>query len=234
MTKVVPIKAGVGNCFLVIQNNKFFLVDTGNSGYGNKIIRAITSRGLNPKDLQFIFLTHTHYDHTGSAFTLKEKTGTTVIVHESESQYLIKGFHPIPNGTSPFFKFIIALGRINEKTRYSFKAITPDITFSDTYDLQEFGVDAKIIHTPGHTKGSSCLIIDQYAFVGDTMFNIMGKIYPPFANDQYHLIKSWEKLNSINANFYYPAHGKRVTMDEFKKAAVKRKCIIPSSHQNEP
>jgi len=107
MTKIFPISAGVGNCFLVIQNNKFFLVDTGNAGYEEKIATAITSRGLKLKDLQFIFLTHTHYDHAGSAHALKEKTGAKIIVHESEANYLIDGFHPIPKGTSPFFKIII-------------------------------------------------------------------------------------------------------------------------------
>ena len=135
MTKVFPISAGVGNCFLVIQNNKFFLVDTGNAGYEEKIAKAITSRGLKLKDLQFIFLTHTHYDHAGSAYALKERIGGKIIVHKSEANYLIDGFHPIPNGTSTFYKFIIALGRINEKSRSSFKAVTPDITFSNSLNL---------------------------------------------------------------------------------------------------
>ncbi len=53
-TKIIPIKAGVGNCFLVIQNKMFFLIDTGNAGNEDKIISAITSRGLKPNDLQFI------------------------------------------------------------------------------------------------------------------------------------------------------------------------------------
>lgn len=224
-TKVFPIRAGVGHCFLVIQNNKFFLVDSGDSGYEDNIAAAITSRGLKLADLQFIFLTHTHYDHAGSAFAIKEMTGAKIIVHESEAEYLINGFHPIPSGTTPFFKFISIIGKLRQKSRAAFKAVKPDITFTNELDLQKMGFDAKIIHTPGHTKGSSCLIIDQYAFVGDTMFNIMGKIYPPFANNQDLLIKSWKKLISNNANFYYPAHGKRITIDEFKKVAVKKKCI---------
>jgi|AntAceMinimDraft_8_1070364.scaffolds.fasta_scaffold00580_3 glyoxylase-like metal-dependent hydrolase (beta-lactamase superfamily II) len=225
MIKILPIQAGVGNCFLVIQNNKFFLVDTGNTGYEEKIIAAITSRGLNPQDLEFIFLTHTHYDHAGSAFALKEKTGAKIIVHESEAQYLIDGFHPIPNGTSPFFKFIIAMGRINEKSRSAFKAVVPDITFNNILDLKQFDFEGTIIHTPGHTLGSSSLIIDHVAFVGDTMFNIMGKIYPPFANDQDQLIHSWGKLIEFDKKFYYPAHGKRITIDKLRLKLLKKHKI---------
>jgi len=222
MIKVVPISAGVGNCFLVIQNNKFFLVDTGNAGYEEKIATAITSRGLKLNDLLFIFLTHTHYDHAGSTYALKEKTGAKIIVHESEAKYLINGFHPIPNGTSPFFKLIIALGRINEKSRSAFKAATPDITFATSLNLEQFGLQGKIIHTPGHTKGSSSLIIDQYVFVGDTMFNIIGKIYPPFANNLNLLKESWDKLNKLDSLYYYPAHGKRISRAIFQNQMLKK------------
>lgn len=224
-TKIIPIQAGVGNCFLVIQNNKLFLIDTGNAGYENKIINTIKSRGFNPKDLEFIFLTHTHYDHAGSAHALKEKTKAKIIVHESEAQYLINGFHPIPNGTSIFFKFIIALGRINEKSRSLFKAVVPDITFNNSFNLDQFGIDGTIIHSPGHTEGSSSLIIDKYAFVGDTMFNIMGKIYPPFANNQDQLIISWAKLLKLNKYFYYPAHGKRISIEKFSDKLLKKHKI---------
>ena len=79
-----------------------------------------------------------------------------------------------------------------------------------------------IIHTPGHTKGSSCLIFDKYAFVGDTMFNIMGKIYPPFANDTNFLIRSWKKLIGLNSDYYYPAHGKRISYGEFENQMLKK------------
>lgn len=222
MTKVIPILAGVGHCYLVIQNSRFFLVDSGQGGYEKKIIKAITSRGLNPSDLKFIFLTHTHYDHAGNTKVLKKLTGTKIIVHESETDYLSKGCHPLPEGTAPFFKLIILLGKINTKPRTIFNAVNPDITFDTTLDLEEFGFNAKIIHTPGHTLGSSSLIINKHAFVGDTMFNIMGKIFPPFANDTKQLISSWKTLLSHNPDFYYPAHGSRIKAQEFKKKMLKK------------
>ena len=222
MTKVFPIKAGIANCFLVLQNNKFFLIDTGNAGYEDKIATAITSRGLKLKDLQFIFLTHTHYDHAGSTYAIKKMTGAKIIVHESEAEYLINGFHPMPKGTSPFFRFIVSIGKLNEKSRTTINAVKPDITFRNQLDLKNMGFNAKITHTPGHTKGSSSLIIDQNIFVGDTMFNIMGKIYPPFANDTDQLINSWKKLFEVNPKYYYPAHGKRISRDEFVKKMLKK------------
>jgi hypothetical protein len=44
MTKVIPIKAGIGNCFLIIQGDKFFLVDSGEKDNESNIAKAITSR----------------------------------------------------------------------------------------------------------------------------------------------------------------------------------------------
>jgi len=223
MTKVIPISAGIGNCFLVIENTSIFLVDTGSKGFEYKIAKAITSRGYNLSDLKFIFLTHTHYDHAGSAAKIKELTSAPIIVHESEVDYLVAGFHPMPKGTSLFYKIIIALGKFGNKTKNKVDAVTPDITFSDYYDLNKFGFDANIIHTPGHTKGSSCLIINKNALVGDTLFNVFGSNYPPFANDTKLLKYSWEVLLDENdVLFYYPAHGKRIKRDEFKMQGFKK------------
>ena len=217
-TKIIPIRAGVGTCYLAIQNNSFFLVDTSVEGHTKKIIKAIQSRGLNPSELKFIFLTHTHYDHAGNVSELAKITGAKVIVHSSETNYLSSGYHPIPKGTNTFFKFLVFLGRLNEKKRTKFKPVVADITFDESFDLSEFKINARLLHTPGHTKGSSCLIIDKYVFAGDAVFNIMGKIFPPFANDPTLLLQSWKSLISIGAEYYYPAHGKRLSFNTLSNA----------------
>ena len=221
--KVIPIQTGMSQAFLLIQDSIFGLVDSGNRNTERKIVKAITSRGLKMENLQFIFLTHTHYDHAGNVAVLKKMSSAKIIVHQSEADYLRKGFHPIPNGTNPAFKFIVFLGRkFTHKAYSSFKAVVPDKLFKDRFDLQEFGIDAKILHTPGHTLGSSILVTDRKAFVGDTVFNVMGFNYPTFANDEAVLQKSWQKLLALDVDFYYPAHGKRIKKAEFVEAFRKK------------
>ena len=193
--KVIPIRAGVGSVYLVMVDKDFFLIDSGTSGHEKKIVKAITSRGLELNKLQFIFLTHTHYDHSGCAAFLKKLTNTKIIVHASETEKLASGYSGVPNGTNPLFKVISFFGKKIKKPFHVFEAVEPDITFNDKFDLSEFGIQGQIIHTPGHTSGSSSLIIENIAFVGDTVFNIMSFIYPPFANDEDALLKSWKKLN---------------------------------------
>lgn len=220
--KVIPIQAGVGQVFLVISGAAFFLVDAGTKGYERKIIKAITSRGLEIGNLRFIFLTHTHYDHAGCAAVLKEKSGAKIIVHESEAKKLRVGYHRVPDGTNSLFKVISFMGKHVAKFYNLFKPVEPDIVFNNELDLKTLGISGAIIHTSGHTSGSSSLIIENSAFVGDSIFNIMNKIYPPFANNEDELLKSWKKLLNQNVDWYYPAHGKRLRKEEIVNEFQKR------------
>ena len=224
--KIIPIRTGVGNAYLVIADKDFFLVDSGTSGHEKKIVKAITSRGLELNKLQFIFLTHTHYDHAGCAAFLKKLTNTKIIVHTSEAEKLASGYSGVPNGTNPLFKVISFFGKKIKKPFHVFEPVEPDITFNEKFDLAEFGIQGQIIHTPGHTSGSSSLIIENMAFVGDTVFNIMSFIYPTFANDENTLLMSWKKLLNQDVDTYYPAHGKPLSKDkllkEYKKIEIKK------------
>lgn len=225
-TKVIPILTGTAQTFLLIQNGKFGLVDSGNKNKEKKVVRAMTSRGLKIEDLRFIFLTHTHYDHTGTAASMKKLSGAPIIVHRSEADFLRKGFNPIPNGTNPFTKFIVRMGRKFTKQKFAFfQAAEPDFLFEEEFDLREFGFHGKIIKTPGHTIGSSTLLVDRLAFVGDTLFNVFGAIYPTFANDEIQLKKSWKLLMEMDIDYFYPAHGKRIRKAALIKAAQKKKII---------
>ena len=220
--KVIPVRAGVGHAYLVIAASGYFLVDTGTKGNENKIIKTITSRGLRLADMKFVFLTHTHYDHAGCAGYLKERSGTKIIVHSSEADKLRNGFHRVPDGTNPLFRMISFMGKRISSIYNKFQPVAPDITFDDELDLSVFGVQGKIIHTPGHTSGSSSLIIENVAFVGDSLFNVMHQVYPPFANDEEALLQSWKKLLDQDVEWYYPAHGKRLKKEEVLKEFQKR------------
>lgn len=222
MDKVIPIRAGVGNCYLIIHATGYYLVDTGSPGYGEKIIKSITSRGLNIKELQFIFLTHTHYDHAGNARFLKEVSGAPLIVHNSEAGFLKNGWHEVPYGTNPVFKMISMLGRKFSPSHARFEAAEPDILFNNQFSTIELGAPATIVHTPGHTLGSSTLIFGKQAFVGDSMVNMAGRIWPPFANNETELLKSWKLLAAMDVDFFYPAHGKRLKKTLFLEALSKK------------
>ncbi len=213
------------NVYLIEQDGRLLLVDTGNSGQVKKALKHISTSGFDFADLKYIFLTHTHYDHAGSAAGIQKRTGARVIVHNSEADYLRKGFTPIPMGTNPYFKLISYIGRKGpgiEKAIARYDAVSPGIVFDKKLDLNDLGFNGYIIHTPGHTEGSSSLIIGDKAFVGDAMFNFRGMIFPGFANDEQGVTNSWKKLLAPDVKWFYPAHGKRVSRERLAMEVEKR------------
>jgi hydroxyacylglutathione hydrolase len=224
-TKIISYRAGFTNVYLLINNGSCLLIDTGSRGESGKIVRWIKRSGYAIDSLKYIFLTHTHYDHAGSAAELKNISGAKVIVHASEAGFLENGFTPIPKGTSALFKFISWAGKyspsIEEKVA-GYPRLKPEIIFKEELDLQSFGFDAKITHTPGHTLGSSSLLLDDQAFVGDCMFNMRGTIYPGFADDEVKLRNTWSKILNWEVKWFFPSHGKRFSIENFKESARRK------------
>ncbi len=227
-TKVTLIKAGLGYVYLIKNNKGSFLVDAGNKGYEKKILQAVKAAGVEPTQLKFIFITHAHYDHVGSAAALTQHTGAPVIVQQHEEKHLKQGYGNLPGGTAPLYKGLIFLGKKAGKTFSKFPPVKPALTFNGELNLKDkFGIEGRIIHTPGHTYGSATLFIDNMAFVGDTVFNIWkGKIiYPVFADNQALLKESWRKLLEHEFQYIYPAHGKKLTHREFYREALKKNIV---------
>jgi len=223
MEHVHQINTGASNAYLIENGDKSILIDTGNRNKAEKIIKAIKNIGLEPSSIAIIVLTHAHYDHVGSLPELKKQTGAKVIAHETDRDSLLVGFTDLPEGTSPFFRFIINLARRFFKNHGSFDPVEPDILIDEKYNLSEFGVNAFIQPTPGHTAGSLSFIFEgKHAFVGDTAFNIRQKsVYPPFANNEEELIRSWKLLLDTGVQYFWPGHGKMFTREKLLKTYQK-------------
>lgn len=96
---------------------------------------------------------------------------------------------------------------------FRFPAVDPEILVSDEMPLEDFGLAGRIIHTPGHTRGSlSLLLAGGEAFVGDLAVNYLpfnlSPVFPPFADDPEGLIRSWNMLLEKDARTIYPGHGR--------------------------
>jgi hydroxyacylglutathione hydrolase len=208
-SRIIRIPLGRANAYFVIRERHVLLIDTGIKRNEQKIIQALGKQGLRPSDIRLIILTHTHYDHCGSLKALKDMTGAGMVVHYNEATSLTGGYGGFPRGTTRLTKAISWLGRTLGRRIGAYLPVSPDVTVSERFGLEEYGVDGYILPTPGHTAGSMSVIVhNRYAIVGDTLFNVFRKgVFPPFADDPEELLRSWEKLIDTGCRAFYPGHG---------------------------
>ncbi|MCF8331600.1 MAG: MBL fold metallo-hydrolase [Bacteroidales bacterium] len=222
MTRITKVKTGQTNSYLVHTPDGYILVDTGTANQTKKVERALNNAGADIKEIKLIIVTHAHYDHVGSLQEIKIKSGASVLVHEKEKRLLQAGKTDFPAGTFFMTKLLASAG--NSFMQGKFNPVDADITITDKYSLQDFGIDGEVIHTPGHTEGSiSVLIEGEHLICGDTFFNVLpNSVYPVFANDQAQLLETWKKIEQLNCKTFYPGHGNIFNNQKYLKT-LKRK-----------
>jgi glyoxylase-like metal-dependent hydrolase (beta-lactamase superfamily II) len=187
-------------------------------------------RKLNVNQIDHLILTHSHFDHANNSKRIKEKFNARLIVHINEAGSLNAGKNDLIQGTTLFTRIMVNLMAKRFESRFSCEPCQHDISISENiFDLKDFGFNAYIMHTPGHSTGSVSVIIDdEIALVGDTMIGVFPwSVFPPFADDIKQLIKSWGKLLETNCSVFIPSHGtanrRSLVEKDFQKKVEKYK-----------
>lgn len=188
------------NCYIV-QDEKCkeaIVVDPG--GETDKIIEMLDILNAN---LKYIYLTHCHGDHIGAVNELKDKKGGKILIHRYDAEGL--------NNKDINLTQIIDVEEIE---------LMPDSRVDDG-DLIHIGeLEFKIIHTPGHTKGSSALFCEKEGFVfsGDTLFGgAWGRTDLPTSSFEDIINSITNKLLVLpDKTIVYPGHGKTTEIENEK------------------
>jgi glyoxylase-like metal-dependent hydrolase (beta-lactamase superfamily II) len=105
--KTIPILTGRSNVCILTNGKQNILIDTSVKSDWYKLDKVLMDLKINKID--YLILTHTHFDHAGNAFKIKEKYNSQVIVQKSGVDYLTSGDNIIPKGTNVFTRFLIKL-----------------------------------------------------------------------------------------------------------------------------
>jgi glyoxylase-like metal-dependent hydrolase (beta-lactamase superfamily II) len=201
------LSLGLVNAYLLETDRGLYLVDAGMPHQTGKVFSLMDRLGRH--DLRLIFITHAHLDHYGSAAELHRLTDARLAVHRLDAPAMTNGISPLgdAHGRGKVIAFVAPLIMRLLPPR----PVTPDLVIENEDRLDALGLPAQVIHTPGHTPGSSSLFLDSgELFCGD-MISTHGipHVQRYFANDWNQILKSFQKIQALNPTWVYPGHGSR-------------------------
>ena len=182
------------NCYLFSckKNSEALIIDPGFKE--NEVDIFLNMINENDLQLKYIVNTHGHIDHISGNSILKGATGAEILIHKNDAELLV----------NPHKNLSTMLG-------FSLSDIPAD-RFLKNMDIVEFGsVKLKVLHTPGHTKGSISLYCksERIVFTGDTLLaGSIGRTDLPsssFKDIMYSLNILLKRLP--NQTVIYPGHG---------------------------
>ena len=136
------------SCYILSLEDRDDCVIIDPGGEADRIRKA-----AGEKRIAALLLTHGHFDHIGAVGDLMAD-GVRLLVHEKDAPML----------SDPSLNASLSLLR-RPRT-----APAPTDTFRDGDVLTLAGLTVQVLHTPGHTPGSSCFLIEDHLFTGDTLF----------------------------------------------------------------
>lgn len=222
------ISLGMVNVFLIKGSKQHILIDTGMKNSQKKILQELSSIGIQPEQIGLIVLTHSHEDHIGSLKAMADLTDAQVVIHEKEYETIEKGNDEVRGIT---FAGKVVMGTAHrmmsrrDSVHGSSLPVKATIMTEDTFDLKSFGVEGRLVHTPGHTKGSlSVLMENGDAILGDSIMAMMpwsrpGK--PIVGYDMKMTARSIRKLMTMGAKRFYLSHGKVYDKNTIQQALTR-------------
>jgi glyoxylase-like metal-dependent hydrolase (beta-lactamase superfamily II) len=202
------------NCYLIQNQSGFFLVDTGFRFRRKEIESKLIASGCEPGQLKLILLTHADGDHAGNAVYFKNKFKTQVALHPLETEAASSGDLLRSRSNTRFaartiLKLLLPIVGIPREDRFS-----PDVELSDGFDLNEFGLDARVDWVPGHSAGSvSILTVDGNLFCGDLLTNVDRPGLNSNMDDLAAGKASMAKILRQPARMVFPGHGSPFSID---------------------
>ncbi|WP_051969751.1 MBL fold metallo-hydrolase [Kitasatospora azatica] len=226
-TKIVPIPVlgrHAVNAYLLLGRRPV-IVDAGTPGSGRRIYDQVARHGVDPEDIALIVLTHGHIDHFGSASELHRLTGAPIAGHTADLTVYRSGRAREPyRPTGP-------MGRLMNRSRslhVPVQRVDPEVVVTGELSLLDYGVEARIIPTPGHTAGSVSVLTDTGDLVaGDLVANsFMGLITgrpanPPFHDDPLGNLASLRAMLALKPTKLHVGHGTPLDPDRVQRWAVK-------------
>jgi glyoxylase-like metal-dependent hydrolase (beta-lactamase superfamily II) len=178
--------------YLIRFDDKAALIDAG-CGNGHSRLKKHIAKCL-PQNVQleYLLLTHCHFDHTGGAEAVRDEFGCTIVAHELDAVYLESGDSEVTAASW-------------YGTRM--KPLSVDVKLRGEESVLAVGDgDVTAIHWPGHSPGSvvyTARVQDKLVLFGQ---DVHGPIHPALLSDEEQYQSSLAKLLALNADLLLEGH----------------------------
>jgi glyoxylase-like metal-dependent hydrolase (beta-lactamase superfamily II) len=168
---------------------------------GDDIPRILATLAKHSLTVRQIVVTHAHIDHIASAYQLRQITGAPILYNAAD---------------------LPLAAMMDMQAAWLGVAVPvvkpPDHSPADSEHIQAGGIDAQVLHTPGHTEGSLCLYLPEQSLLlaGDTLFaGSVGRTDLPGGNQGKLLASIRERLLPLpDTTIVIPGHGPATTIGE--------------------
>ncbi len=168
------------------------LVDAGCGYATDRILKNIHACGVRPDQIEYLLITHCHFDHVGGADLLRQKTGCKIVAHALDAKFLETGDNEVTAASwygaslEPFRPDIILLAEKQE------------IPLGDRL--------VRAIHTPGHSPGSVVYLVESCGFRVLFGQDVHGPLHPGFLSNREEYLKSLRLLLALEPDILCEGH----------------------------
>lgn len=189
---------------LIYDDQNVILIDSGNPGTYEVLIKELKNNGFTLSDLTHIIITHHDIDHVGNLYLIiKDYPNIKVLANYIEEPYL--------TGTKEYIAHLDSSE--GKEIKETLENYTIDkVTALHDNELLPYCGGIKVIHTPGHTSGHICLYLERYKTLvaGDELNVINEELMGP--NQQFTLnmdqaIESLSKFKKYDIESVFCFHG---------------------------
>jgi len=199
--------------YLVRFGDKAALIDAGSGRDHPRLIKNIAECLESSVQLEYLLLTHCHFDHAGGAQAVRDEYGCRIVAHELDAIYLESGDN-----------------RVTGATRHGafLEPFAVDIRLQGQESTLAIGSGTvTAIHCPGHSPGSvvyTANIDGQLVLFGQ---DVHGPIHSEFLSDEKQYLDSLTRLLNLEADLLLEGHFGIIESKQEVRAFIEN-CVTPS------
>lgn len=197
MIETIKVGPLATNCYIVYddKSKEAIVIDPGYED--DDIVEFIEKNELK---LKYIYLTHCHFDHIEGANWLKNKFDAKVLTYFAEEENM-------KDSNVNLSKMMMGDPLL----------VKPDKLMFENDEIEVGSITFRVMHTPGHTSGSSALYDGENLFSGDTVFkDTFGRTDFPTGN-MHEMIKTVDRLLTLpSTTKVFPGHNEATMIGEIR------------------